>query len=316
MTLATYNVLISPWISIEMLSGEQQIMGLRDVILRAHEIRRIIDSSPLMEYGIQRLLIVLLMDMLQPQYIEDIEDVLRSGQFCREQLDDYIAMCERDGPCFDLFDERKPFLQSARNERWDPSGSEKPVALLIHELPSGNNHIHFDHRLQEDQALSPAVCAKALCAVNLFCYGNRFYSSSINGSPPIYILVQGETLFETLVYNMIASSGVSMPYDDPPPFWRCKIEVEPKKVVESTSLLYGLTWPARRVLLIPDESGGFCAQTGQKCLTIVRKIVFQTGSQFGEFSYWRDPYVPYSHNKEGKFSIKPMIGREIWIKSI
>ena len=103
-----------------------------------------------------------------------------------------------------------------------------------------------------------------------------------------------------------------IPYDQPPVSWRGHHEVEPDKPVPVTSVLHGLTWQARRVLLIPDESGGICCQTGEYCPVVVRRMYFQKGLKFEGHGTWQDPHVAYVITKDGRLSLKPQEGRAPW----
>lgn len=310
--MSNYNVLTMPWIQVEMSNGSIKELGIKDVLLKAHSIKQVTEPSPVIEYGIQRLLVVLLMDAYFPEDTEAIIDIFTEGAFDGKLLEGYYCKCCMKGECFDLFDERRPFLQSARDQQWDKDGEEKVAALLFHDLPAGNNHVHFSHDMEEDQNLSPEQCSKALCAVNVFCTSGTQGPSSINGAPPIYVMVKGENLFETLVLNMIPCSAIGFSYNNPPPVWRDSMAVIPGEKAAKTSLLGGMTWQARRILLIPDDTGGRCTLSGRVCPVIVRQVFFQKGLNFEGYGSWWDPHVPYLTNKKGRSSIKPTEGKEAW----
>lgn len=309
--MAGFNVLTDPWIPVQLPGGGSAEMGLMGVLENAHGIVRITDPSPLFEYGMHRLLTVFIMDAFRPEVPDDIEDLLGTDAFPMERIRAYVDECQRDGPCFDLFDAQRPFLQSAFDARWD--NTIRPVSTMIHNIPFGNNHVHFMHGFETRYALCPAVCAKALCAVNVFCTTGRQGPSSINGAPPVYILVQGENLFETLVLNCIPVSMAKPPsYDNPPVVWKQPIAVEPGKKVACTSLLCGMSFPARRIHLIPGEQGGACTFSGKESDVLVREMQFQKGLDFEGYASWRDPHVPYVISDKGRSSLKPRLGRESW----
>jgi CRISPR system Cascade subunit CasA len=312
--LAVYDLLSEPWIPVETLDGTRQSLGIREVLLFAHKLRKVNAPSPLITYGIQRMLVALLMDAYRPRLIEDLADLMDAGCYSEHTVEQYFSLCQNEANCFDLFDPEKPFYQSAFDTRWDNDKKIRPVALLIHEVPGGNNHIHFDHRLEAEIALSPAACARALCAVNVFCTAGLQGPSSINGAPPLYVLHKGKTLFETLTGSMMAVREYEgIPFDDPPIAWCDHHEVEPGREVPTTSVLYGLTWQARRVLLIPDEAGGTCSQTGEECPVVVRRMYFQKGLKFTGHGIWQDPHVAYLRRKDGSLSsLKPQEGRAPW----
>lgn len=295
------------------MEGVHQSLGIRDLLFHAHKLKKVTDPSPLITYGIQRMLIALLMDAYRPRLVDDLADIMASGHFAQQKIEAYLSLCQRDANCFDLFDSARPFYQSRFDSRWDDDKKIRPVALLIHEVPGGNNHIHFDHRMESDLALSPAACARALCALNVFCTAGLQGPSSINGAPPLYVLHKGRTLFETLAGSMMAMREYEgVPFDQPPIAWRGTHDIGPDKAIPVTSVLYGLTWQARRVLLIPDETGGSCGQSGEDCPVIVRCMYFQKGLKFTGHGTWQDPHVAYLRKKDSTPSLKPQEGRTPW----
>ena len=303
-----YNVLSEPWIPVRMLTGEEKEVGILELLENAHLMQCVSDPSPLFEYGIYRLLTVFLMDAFRPEIQADIEDMLAAGAFDMERIFAYIRECEKEGPCFDLFDAKRPFLQSAYDEKWDKT--IKPVALLLHNIPSGNNHIHFLHGYEGRQTFCPSVCVKALCTVNVFCTAGLQGPSSVNGAPPIYVMIRGENLFEGLLLNCIPSTMTQLKYGYP--VWRYGTEVEPGKRMSEISLLEGMTLMARRCHLIPDENGGVCTYSGERSPVVVSKMHFQKGLNFEGYDSWRDPHVAYSISDKGRSSIKPQLGKEMW----
>lgn len=307
--LTNFNVLTEPWIPIEDFHGHIKEYGILEALEKAHELQGISDSSPLFHYSMYRLLIAFLTDALRPQSVYDLLDIYDAGKLPMKRITQYIKECEVDGTCFDLFDPVRPFLQSAWDEQLD-SKAVRSVALLVHDLPSGNNAIHFDHRLQDTQAFSPQICARALCAVNVFCTSGLQGPSGINGAPPWYVLVSGKNLLERLIYN-IWIPVIELPLDVPPVAWRNGRPVKPGEQVDQTSYLYGLTWQARRVCLLPGE-GGTCTYSGRKSSVLVRKIAFQKGWKFEGHRLWRDPHVPRIENERGISTVKPKTGRAAW----
>lgn len=295
---ASYRLLDEPWIPVVDLTGTKKQLGIRALLEQAHLLREISDPSPLVEYGLYRLLVVFLMDALRPQDVDDLEDLLNAGQFDREAIDRYIALCRDEGVTFDLFDKDRPFLQTPFNETWDKQ--VKPVSILDYTVPSGNNHVHFDHRSSEEIAFSYAQAAKLLPAVQMFCTaGAQSYPSGVNGAPPYFILIRGHNLFETLLYALLGRDDIK--FDDPPVIWRSRIPVEPKKPVIQTSWIYGMLFPARRVLLIPDET-----------CQVVRQVYLSQGMNYTAADIWTDPHTAYRINAKGRFPWRPNREKAIW----
>lgn len=298
-----YSVLTEPVIPVLLPDGTNASVGIREAFLKAHEIRDIQGDTPLERYALLRLLIAFAMDMLHPKNSFARRDLLEAGQFDAEVFDAYIALCERDGPRFDLFDPDHPFMQSKYDEVHDTDKMIKSVANLLPDLPTGNNHIFINHELENNHALSPARAFRAICVIYLFCFpvGAKEYPSSVNNTPPIYVTVLGKNLFETIIHNMLSISEMgTIPYGLGLVPWRNDCNVTPKKKFPTVSLIEAYTWMPRRITLKCDQDG------------LVRTMYFQQGHDFKGNALWKDPHVPYKEI-EGKYvPVRPIVGRLLW----
>lgn len=297
-----YSVLTEPVIPVLMPDGEEKSIGIRDVFLEAHQIKDISGSNPLERYALLRLLIAFAMDMLHPETSYDRMDLLQTGQFDAAVLDSYIQECEKDGPRFDLFDPVHPFLQSRYDEKMDAK-AKKPAATIFHALPSGNNHIFIDHRLAISHRIGIPEIFRALCATYVFCVSGTAGPSSVNNTPPLFTIVIGRNLFETVLINMV-SKAEAAPLDygvgDPP--WRKQRIIVPKEQVASVSLIEGLTWMPRRITLIHEKDSN-----------VIENLYCQAGLNFKGNDLWNDPHVPKFRKKDDTFgTVKPDLSREVW----
>ena len=293
-----YNVLSEPWIPARLPDGSIREYGVLELLEHAHELVEITDSMPNYEYGMYRFLFVFLMDACHPKRQRDIRLLLERGSFDMDLIRTYVEECNRDGERFDLLDEKHPFLQQA--EGWDEKPDLKSPANLNPAMPSGNNHVHFDHTTETESDMGLREAVKALCSLNLFSTaGVQGYPSTPSGAPPVYSIVQGDNLFQTLAYGMVRSNLYAN-YDDPAPAWRSDMIVRPKEKTASTSLLYGLLFPCRRVRLIQGESGSI---TG---------IRYEQGMNYDNYEAWTDPYVTYYIGKNGRQNLKPNMDKENW----
>ena len=293
-----FDILQEPWIPVVTLKGEIVWMGIVEILTQYPQCKAIQDPSPLVEYGIYRFLIVFLMDALRPESIEDLEELLDTGQFEEGAIRNYIERCRSEGVSFDLFDPNRPFMQTTVDKRWDRQ--IKPVTTLDYSVPNGNNHIHFNHR-RKGEVYSPGKAMRMLLAAQIFCTaGVQSYPSNVNGAPPWFFLIQGNNLFETLVQNMICQDQINVPFDAPPVFWRNTEIVESKKQVAQTSWLYGMLFPARRIHLLPQEDG------------TVAELYFSQGMNYIDPANWRDPHVAYWVSKEKRSNWKPKAEIAVW----
>ncbi|MBR3016646.1 MAG: type I-E CRISPR-associated protein Cse1/CasA [Clostridia bacterium] len=296
-----YSVLTEPVIPVLWPDGTSSTVGIREAFLRAHEIRDIQGETPLERYALLRLLIAFAMDMLHPRTSYDRRDLLDEGCFDQAVFDQYIALCEQDGPRFDLFDPDHPFMQSKYDEELDTK-AEKPVASIVHSLPSGNNHVFIDHRPADVHELSPARAFHTVLASYLFCVSGTAGPSSINNTPPVYAIMVENSLFETIILNMLSEKEASpLPYGCGTVSWRKGRMVLPKEKVADVSLLEGLTWMPRRITLLPEENG------------FVRRVCCQAGLDFKGNDLWNDPHVPKFKKKDETFgTVKPELSRSLW----
>lgn len=299
---ASFCVLNEKWIPVIDLDGTQREVSLRVLLQKAHDLREISDASPLVEYGLYRLVIVFLMDALRPKNERELKALLHEQQFQMEKIEAYIQLCETEGVHFDLFDEQRPFLQAPFRAEWDKV--RKPVSTLDYTIPNGNNHMHFDHRNNKEIQLSYAQAARLLPAVQLFCpLGGRGYSYGINGSPPYYTIINGKNLFETLVYSMTYVDSVQKNFDEQPVLWRNTKEIEPKKELGAVSRLFGMIFPARRILLIPQEHSKTIAE-----------IYWKPGLVFKGADSWTDLHVFYCDGEQGSVPLlpQPKENKAVW----
>ena len=211
---ASFDILTQPWIPVVDKNGIAQEIGLLEALEQAHAYQSVRDTSPMTEYSVYRFLIVFLMDMLRPEDDDALDGLLAEGHFDPDMIQEYITACEQEGVRFDLFDPERPFLQTTYRKDWDRE--PKSVTVLDYSIPNGSNHIHFDHKCVKE-AYTPGKAFRMLLTAQIFCTKQgRGYAPGVNGIPPWFVLIQGDSLFETLVYNMISSDRTKGKFDDPP----------------------------------------------------------------------------------------------------
>ncbi|MBI3946595.1 MAG: type I-E CRISPR-associated protein Cse1/CasA [Armatimonadetes bacterium] len=301
--MATFDLLSEPWIPVLGLDGRPDELGLRQVLHQAPRLREIRDPLPTVEFGLYRLLVALVMDIHPLRDIQGLADLLDAGQFDSERVDVYF---QKWADRFDLFHPEHPFLQTAGMD----ADETKPLAGLLPPIPSGTGVLHFHHVKETDFGACPAAAARLLTTIPPFMTaGGAGLSPSINGAPPWYGLVVGESLFETLCLNccvldLPAASG------DAPTAWRNDCPPKTQGRSTSASLLEALTWRPRRIHLIPGGSGR-CSLTGADASTLVRTMRFSAGASCDFL--WRDPSVPYRiTTTKGPSPLRPQEGREVW----
>ncbi|GIW07771.1 MAG: CRISPR-associated protein CasA/Cse1 [Dehalococcoidia bacterium] len=299
-----FDLIEAPWIPVVQGDGTVREVGLREALVSAHAFRGVRDPWPTIEFGVYRLLTAVSLDLLfgQEEGPPDryrLFDTIEAGRFDRPQVEQYF---DRYRDLFDLFSPSRPFLQSPGLDQLET----KPVALLVHAIPSGTNANHFYHRQEREFAVSPAVAARLLTTLAPFTTeGGRGYSPSVNGAPPWYVLIKGDTLFETICLNLLAPEelpGV--------PAWRNPAPPGGEKRT-TTTYAEALTWRPRRVRLLPDK-GGICAVTGIESTVLVREMQFGPGDSWGDSPRWTDPNAAYRTTAQGTSAIRPTEGRALF----
>lgn len=300
--------------------GSLEELSLRDTLVRAHEFQGVRHALPTVEFGLYRLLVALMGDIffVEPGVTlnaKQLGDLMAKGHFEANRVDEYFAKYPR----FDLFDEDKPFLQVGKMHE-----KEKPIASLLHPVPSGTNVNHFHHANEDNFAVSPKAALGLLSTVAPWMTsGGAGLTPSINDAPPIYVLVLGQNLFETLCLNFCVLPLRYARAEDDSPSWRWTRDVGGAR--NSSGYLESLTWMPRKVQLIP-ESGGACQLTGETSNVLVRQMYFVQGDstkvegkpQEGKkpkkkrLFTWIDPSVSYELTEDGPIPLRMTEGRELW----
>lgn len=252
MTLS-FNLTDAPWIPCIDTTGRAMELGLREILTRAHELRELGGDSPLATAALYRLLLALMHRVINgPEGYDAWAALQEAGRFDAASIETYLTRWRER---FDLFHPQHPFYQKA-DERFKP----KSLTALVHDAASGNNATLFDHHTDAgDLALTPAQAARALLAAQAFGLAGLCLPGTPFTDAPcargIIFLAQGDTVFETLMLNLLR-------YDDERPLpggpqdrpaWEMDDPFTPDRKIPYGYLDY-LTWQNRRVLYLPEES--------------------------------------------------------------
>ncbi len=299
-TAPSFDLRRQAWIPVIRLNGSRAELGLQKALSLAHEWRAISDPLPTVEFGLYRLLVAFVLDIFTPQNGEDWADLWAGTKLDEGRIAAYFDQHEG---VFDLFGDR-PFGQSAGME----GEQSKPLAGLLHSMPSGTATNHFHHYGEEDFGVSPACAARFLATIAPFMTaGGAGLSPSINGSPPLYVLPLGENGFHTVLLNTPVYADLLLSQGEVSVSWRQTEAVCATRATEA-SLLQGLTWRPRKIQLVP-ASGGVCSLSGQRCQTLVRAMKFAPG--WGAGFEWTDPNAAYRLGDE-RTILRLREGREVW----
>jgi len=290
--VAQYDLLTEPWLQCAMLDGTVQPKGLCEILAQAHEIKEVAEPSPLVTFGAYRLLLAIVHWLRPMKTVNEWRQAWQAGRFDQAFL---AELAERGKGCFDLFADTNRFYQHAEG---GASKTRKGVAYLAYEFPTETYITHFCHVHDDQHASCPACCAGGLIALSAFAtQGGAGHYASINGTPPLYVLPCGPTLFHTLLVNLpigeLADVWPEGHSTDVPAWLRSRGDYRGEGPV---GLLEGLTWQPRRAYLYPDDTEGTCTCCGRTSTILVRQMGYaphgDTRGSAEERRAWADPHVP------------------------
>jgi len=253
----TFNLVEEAWIPAVHREGQTVTLGLRDVLLQAHDLQALAARSPLETAALYRLLLAILHRVFGPSGYDAWDDLWSAEQFEASVLNVYFDEWGDRLHRFDLFDAEHPFYQAPDN-RVKP----KPPNKLLLDLAFGNKATLFDHHTDAaGVALTPAEAARAVVAAQ--CFGLAGLSG-IRGATftdgactrGVLFLVQGENLFETLLLNLLrypTEDDVLVHRAGDQPVWEMDDPFTPARTRPLGYLDY-LTWQNRRILLFPEQT--------------------------------------------------------------
>ncbi|WP_459801200.1 type I-E CRISPR-associated protein Cse1/CasA [Herbidospora sp. RD11066] len=276
-----FDLMGEPWLPVERQDGTSGYVGLKTLLLDARGFRRLAAETPTMTAALYRLVLALAHRIYGPGDAKAWRELWEKG-FTAEPLMTYL---DRYGTRFDLFDAERPFLQCPPLAVC-PSST---ITKLVLNRSTGNNVTLFDHTTSTDQVtLDPGQAARWLVTVHAYDPGGtktpfRTIKSSKRGLANYFgvVIVEGGTLHETLMLNM----PIYKPNHEKPratsiqdrPAWESNAfpnpEPDRRPSLGWTDLL---TWPARRILLLPQHSASG---------TVVDRVVITPGSElYGELA--------------------------------
>lgn len=261
----SFNLIVEPWIPCTDQDGRPVELGLRDVLLHAHELRGLNSDSPLTTIALLRLLLAALHRVLGPENENDWLAHWSQGMWDAAALDPYF---EAWFDHFDLLhhDPAQRFFQAVPEEEFGP----KAIIHLVHS--QGNTPTLFVHDTDVDEiGLTPAEAARALITAHSCQLGGLIGAGVSAPTSPaargVSFVATGRNLFETLALNWFPypNPDVFVTYPGDRPAWelenpyqadRQTVRVGKKEEVLPLGYLDYLTWQNHRIWLgAPGEDG-------------------------------------------------------------
>lgn len=302
--MASFDLVDEPWIPCLLPDGSPRECSLEEVLLDAHRIREVFDSSPLVTAALHRLLLAILHRNFGPASPEQWMKLWAARRWDAHIVSGYL---DRWRHRFDLFDATRPFYQVPEM----PNVRTSPATRLVMEAASGNNPTLFDHSTDATpRPLSPAEAARYLLACQYYSIGfgksRPFYLQDSPLTRGLTVHAMGRNLFETLALNLLPYSDERpLPrVGDDLPAWEQEAPAQPDPDgTRPNGYLDYLTWQSRRIHLVPEGNP-----------TLVPSCQFLQGLKLGG-----DPLDPFKcYRRDEKAGLRPVgidADRALWRES-
>jgi CRISPR system Cascade subunit CasA len=256
----SFDLLTEPWIACETRAGRQEVLGIREVLARAHDLAAVSDESPLVTAATYRMLLAIVDQAYLPKNRAEWVALWRAPTLPPEPLEAYFAHWEAR---FDLFHAERPFLQVARlDETLKAAKGKEPERVdawrFVMEMSNYSGHVHLlEPAPASGGALSAPEAARALLSCLAYASGGRIQNevdswSGGNLRGGAVVLVSGNTLRETLVLNTVSRDKREK--DDVPPWQRGRAIARVERPASGPADV--LVWPSRRILLFREQMLG------------------------------------------------------------
>lgn len=308
----TYNLLDEPWLPVRWCRSQitgtapPSAVGLREALIRAHDIAELATDNPLETISLNRLLAALVASVF-PELANETDwfKAWDAGQFDANRVDDYLRQYSTH---FDLLSLVRPFFGHPQTDAKEIS----PLSRLQHAATSGNNALLFSHDLDSvPQTMPFAEAARALVCCQAAALGggvaqpfNLCHGPLVGGA--FFWLrgsVNGEiSLFRALVLNLAPTDKVwgNTEKDARSATWEAQ---EPPKPIKDRQV-YGVrglfTFQSRRLQLVADSDG-----------KVAVGVRYNQGSKMERL--FDDPHLAYYYNEKiGDLPIRFSTSRALW----
>lgn len=319
----SFDLVDEPWIPVRLDDGVARELGLRDVLLRAHEIAGLDIEFPTQEPALLRLLFAVCYRALAgPADDGAWEELWEAGKLPEARIVDYLDAWRAR---FDLFHPDTPFFQSPHLEAYGKDGT-KPVSKLIAHAPSGNNVPIFTP-ITDATALALRPAEAARWVVERHAWGTTADKTGAKGNPRVkagkdtpqvghlgwigFVAPVGASLFETLLFNLVPKSRTALVTTGPLdlPAWERAPSGPTRQERAPEGVCDLFTWQGRRIRLFPETLVGE---------TVVTRVLICAGDDVQRDAVRTvDPHTGWWVRKErdGTLTYAPTrarMGQQVW----
>lgn len=264
----SFNLIDQQWLPVQLHSGSETQLSLRELFEQAGSIRRLVGDVPTQDFALIRLLLAIVHDALEGPKDVDEWDELWHAQVPFEEVPGYL---ERHRERFDLLHPVDPFFQTP--DLRTTKDEIAPLNRIVVDVPNGEPF--FTTRFPGVDRISFAEAARWV--VHAHAYDTSGIKSGVIGDDRAKqgkaypqgvgwsgnlgaVLAEGTSLRETLLLNLIATEHLGPDTKSVDrPAWR-RPTCRPGSAVATDSHrpsgirdLY--TWQTRRVRLRADAAG-------------------------------------------------------------
>lgn len=259
-----FNLLDEPWIEVIDLEGVVTEVSIKDAVLRSHELADVISDHPTERVAMIRMLLA----FLHRAYMGPVDEDVWRSLWGRGSFDDAVieAYADRWHERFWLFHDEVPFGQmpSSCAVKWDDWASVDLSREPFFERsgPSSDSRTPAEAArwVIWRQAIDPAGIRSAIVD-DPDAKGGKIYGNSVGWLGQLHhVLIRGESLFETLMLNMIPWDRLRAGFGGlgDLPSWE-KDPIVPMRARPSVGIPTGpvdaFTWNSRRLSLKLDDDG-------------------------------------------------------------
>lgn len=313
------NLADDAWLPVRWNSGRRERVSVRTALTRSEDVQGLAVEPLTMVPAVLRqvLLPVWLSALGQPASDKEWSEQFARAVLDTQQLRKLNAYLDQWRSSFDLFSRERPFAQVAGLAT--ASGETKPVSLLVPSVATGNNvpmftpftEAHTYEMAPEDAALwlLHAHCWDTAAIKSADKHDRQAKNGKTTGNPtgPLgqlgVLLPEGRTLYETLLLNSPVSWDADAHSDaagsrQDRPQWERGPHTSAWSKRPTTGLLDTLTWQARRIRLVPED-------TDEQVR--VRRVVVCAGDRMAERPVpATEPHTAWNYSAKPKKGDPPM----------
>ncbi|MFJ2028390.1 type I-E CRISPR-associated protein Cse1/CasA [Streptosporangium sp. NPDC087985] len=268
--IPSFDLTCNRWLPVQRRDGSEDELSLREVFTQADDLRRLVGDVPTQEFALLRLLLAVLHDAIDgPRDLDQWQELWENGLPIGRITEYLDGHRER----FDLLHPQTPFFQTF--DLRTATGEVGSLDRIIADVPNGTPF--FTMRAHGAQRLGFAEAARWLVHAHAFdtsgiktgavgddrVKGGKVYPQGVAWAGTLGgVLVEGETLRETLLLNLIAfdTDNLRIDPEHDRPAWR-HLPSGPKQAdaLELSRRPAGVrdlyTWQSRRVRLAHNALG-------------------------------------------------------------